>query len=154
VRKKYQKMENSDNPKQSLVKDFTYNVPAEKVWQALTDKDKMRIWYFPQLLNFEPVVGYTFQFDDQNSEYQKEWVVTKVEEGKKIAHSWAYKGYPGSTEVIFEIFAEGKSTKLSVTQTNLDSFPKHPHFKKERFEWGWNNLLGENLKQLLEHSKI
>lgn len=34
---------------------------------------------------------------------------------KKIAHSWAYKGYPGGTEVIFEIFAEGESTKLNVT---------------------------------------
>ncbi|MCZ8215107.1 MAG: SRPBCC domain-containing protein [Cyclobacteriaceae bacterium] len=146
-------MENSDNPKKSLVKEFTYNVPVEKVWQALTDKDKMRIWYFPQLLNFEPVVGFIFQFDDHNSEYQKEWVVTKVEEGKKLAHNWAYKGYPGSTEVTFEIFAEGENTKLNVTQTNLDSFPKHPAFQRERFELGWNNLLGENLKQLLENSK-
>ena len=25
-----------------LIKEFNYNVPIEKVWQALTDKDKMK----------------------------------------------------------------------------------------------------------------
>jgi hypothetical protein len=32
----------------------------------------------------------------------------------------------------------------------LESFPNHPHFQKELFELGWNNLLGHNLKKLLE----
>jgi len=32
----------------------------------------------------------------------------------------------------------------------LESFPNDPHFKRERFEWGWDNLLGQNLKYLLE----
>lgn len=136
-----------DNP---LIKEFVYNAPIAKVWQAFTDVGKMRKWYFPQLQKFEPIVGYSLQFDDRNAEYQKEWIVTKVAEGKTLAHSWAYKGYPGSSEVIFDLFAEGDKTKLRVTQINLDSFPDHPHFKRERFEWGWDNLLGENLKHLLE----
>jgi uncharacterized protein YndB with AHSA1/START domain len=135
-----------------LIKEFYYNAPIAKVWEALTDKDKMKKWYFPQLLKFEPVVGYKFQFDDDSHEYHKEWVVTKVVEGKTFAHSWAYKGYPGSSEVVFDLFAEGNKTRLRVTQTGLESFPDHPHFKRERFEWGWDNLLGQNLKHLLENS--
>jgi uncharacterized protein YndB with AHSA1/START domain len=130
-----------------LVKEFNYNAPIEKVWQALTTRDKMKEWYFPQLQKFEPVVGYKFQFDDPGSKYQKEWIVTKVIEGKTFAHSWAYKGYPGSSEVIFEFFAEENTSRLRVTQTNLESFPNDPHFNRERFEWGWDNLLGENLKR-------
>ncbi|RDV15940.1 SRPBCC domain-containing protein [Pontibacter diazotrophicus] len=63
-----------------LIKEFNYNVPIEKVWQALTDKDKMKEWYFPQLKQFEPIVGFKFQFDDSSAEYQKEWIVTKVVE--------------------------------------------------------------------------
>ena len=124
-----------------LMKEFNYNAPIEEVWPALTDVDKMRIWYFTQLQKFEPIVGYKFQFDDNNAEYQKEWVVTKVVEGRTLAHSWAYKGYPGSSEVIFDLFTEGNSTKIRVTQSGLESFPNHPHFKKERFEWGWNIFL-------------
>ena len=125
-----------------LIKDLHYNVPIEKVWQALTVQDTMKKWYFPQLQQFKPVVGFKFQFDDDRAEYQKEWLVTKVTEGKSLAHSWAYKGYAGNAEVIFDLFAEENKTKLRVTQTDLDSFPNHPHFNRERFEQGWDNLLG------------
>lgn len=31
-------------------KGVYYNVPIRKVWQAITDKDKMKEWYF---LNFK-----------------------------------------------------------------------------------------------------
>ena len=133
-----------------LVKEFHYNVPIEEVWQVLTDKESMKKWYFPQLQKFEPTIGFKFQFDDNNAEYQKEWIVTKVAEGRTLAHSWAYKGYPGKSEVIFDLTSEGNETGLKITQTDLDSFPDHPHFKRERFEWGWDNLLGQNLKRLLE----
>jgi len=135
-----------------LIKEFNYNVPIGKVWQALTDKDKMKEWYFPQLQQFEPRVGFKFQFDDNSAEYQKEWIVIKVAEGRTLAHNWAYKGYQGNSEVIFDLFWEEDKTKLRVTQTDLESFPNHPHFKRERFEWGWDNLLGQNLKHLLENS--
>lgn len=135
-----------------LIKEFNYNVPIEKVWQALTDKNKMKEWYFPQLQRFEPVVGFKFQFDDNNGDYQKEWIVTKVAEGTTLAHSWAYKGYLGNSEITFDLFSGADTTRLRVTQTNLESFPNQPHFKRERFEWGWNNLLGQNLKHLLENN--
>lgn len=135
-----------------LIKEFDYNVPIEKVWQALTDKDSMKKWYFPQLQKFEPIVGFKFQFDQSSAEYQKEWVVTKVVKGKTLAHSWAYKDYPGNSEVIFDLFSEGNKTRLKITQTDLESFPDDPHFARERFEWGWDNLLGQNLKRLLEDS--
>ena len=89
-----------------LIKEFNYNVPIEKVWQALTDKVKMKKWYFPQLQKFEPIVGFKFQFNDKSAGYQKEWIVTKVKESRTLAHSWAYKGYPGNSEVIFDLFSE------------------------------------------------
>jgi len=135
-----------------LIKEFYYDVPILTVWEALTDKDKMKEWYFPQLQKFEPLVGYQFHFDDDSNEYHKEWIVTRMEEGKRFAHSWDYKGYPGRSEVVFDLFEEGNKTTLRVTHTGLESFPNHPHFKRERFESGWDNLLGHNLKHLLENS--
>ncbi len=140
----------SDTP---LIKEFIYNVAIDKVWQALTSTDQMKIWYFSQLQKFEPKFGFQFQFEDDNTQYQKEWMVTRVVEGKVLAHNWAYQGYSGNSEVIFKLFSEKEqTTKLQVTQTGLGSFPDHPHFKRERFEWGWDNLLGENLKRLLENN--
>ena len=135
-----------------ISKTYYYHVPIAHVWNAFVDTNKMKAWYFPQLQRFEPIVGYTFQFDDAGSEYQKEWIVTQVIQGKTLAHSWAYKGYSGLSEVVFNMTADGDTTVLTVTQTGLESFPDHPHFQRERFEWGWDNLLGQKLKQLLEET--
>lgn len=133
-----------------LIKEFHYDVPIEKVWQALTEKSKMKIWYFPQIQEFKPVVGFEFQFNDDHSQYQKKWTVTRVIENETLAHNWSYKGYKGNSEVSFDLKPERLGTILKVTQTDLDSFPKDSHFGRERFEWGWNNLLGQNLRHLLE----
>ena len=135
-----------------LVQEFEYRAGMPEVWHTLTDTAKMKQWYFPQLLQFEPVVGFQFTFQDINLEYRKEWIVTKVTQGKTLAHSWAYKGYSGSSEVTFDLFAAGNKSRLKITQTGLETFPDHADFSRERFEQGWKNLLGKNLKHLLERS--
>jgi uncharacterized protein YndB with AHSA1/START domain len=126
-----------------------YDAAIEKVWQALTDENKMRAWYFPQLRKFQPVIGFEFVFSNDGSSYQKEWCVTKVEDGRLLAHSWVYQGYPGSSEVTFELSEEGDKTRLKLTHIGLGSFPQDPHFARERFENGWKQILGTNLKEVL-----
>ena len=135
-----------------FVIEQVYNAPIGKVWQALTNKDKMKEWYFPQLKKFEPVVGFKFEFIDDGSDYKKEWQVIQVEDGKKLAHSWTYKDYPGSSEVMFELFEEGNKTRLKLTHTGLASFPSDPHFARHRFEDGWKQIIGSNLKNYLENN--
>src|ERR1700744_6576367 len=91
------------------------NAPIKNVWQALAEADKMKVWFFPQLTKFEPVVGFKFEFTDDGSLYRKEWIVTHVEDGQKLAYTWAYKSYPGISEVTFELFDEGDKTKIRLT---------------------------------------
>jgi len=126
------------------------NAPINKVWQALTETDKMKVWYFPQLKEFQPVVGFEFDFSNDGSPYRKEWKVTAVEDGRKLAHSWAYKGYSGTSEVTFELFEEGDKTKILLTHTGLESFPADPHFARQRFVDGWTTIIGTNLKNYVE----
>ena len=135
-----------------LVKEFEYKVSVKSLWQALTDAASMKQWYFPQLQSMEPTVGSVFQFHDGNADYQKVWIVTKVETERVFAHSWSYKGFPGTSEILFELAPAGSGTRLTLTQTGLETFPDHPHFGRERFEWGWDNLLGQNLRNLLNQS--
>src|SRR5207253_1488269 len=49
------------NPAAAVVIERTYNAPIAAVWQALTDVDQMRQWYFA-LKEFRPEVGFEFEF--------------------------------------------------------------------------------------------
>lgn len=130
-----------------------YQSPIGRVWEVLTKPAQMRQWYFHQLQHFEPVIGFRFEFTNDGSAYQKKWTVTDVVDTKKLAHDWSYDGYPGRSEVTFELFDEGEKTRLRLTHTGLASFPEDPHFARERFESGWENILGNNLNNFLERSK-
>jgi len=126
------------------------DAPIKRVWEALTDEKQMKVWYFPQLHKFRPVIGYKFEFHDDGSSYKKEWRVTHIEQGRRLSHSWVYVGYPGYSEVTFEIDeASAGRTKLILTHTGLSTYPEEPHFARQRFEAGWKGIIG-NLKMYLE----
>ncbi|UOQ69407.1 SRPBCC family protein [Hymenobacter volaticus] len=133
-----------------FVIEQTYQASLADVWAALTDARRLRAWYFPQVQRMEPAVGVVFEFADDGSAYQKQWRVTQVVAGQKLAHSWCYTGYPGSSEVTFELEPEGTATRLTLTHTGLASFPPDPHFARRRFETGWQHILGSQLKCFLE----
>jgi uncharacterized protein YndB with AHSA1/START domain len=134
-----------------FVIERTYNAPAEKVWQAITDKDKMKQWYF-DLQEFKPEVGFEFQFSGGSKEktYLHLCKVTEVEKGRKLTHSWQYDGYPGESFVTWELFAEGDKTRVKLTHTGLETFPSEPDFARTSFEKGWTSIVGTSLKEYLE----
>ncbi|MBS1565867.1 MAG: SRPBCC domain-containing protein [Bacteroidetes bacterium] len=129
----------------------TYNAPAQAVWEALTDIRKIRQWYF-NMDDFKPQPGFRFSFEGHNE--GKTFVhlceVTAVEPGKKLSYTWTYKGYPGASEVTFELFPEGDKTRVKLTHTGLETFPDIAEFKRSNFEMGWTQIIGTMLKEYVE----
>ena len=133
-----------------MVLERTYDAPVEKVWQALTDPEKMKQWYF-DIAEFRPEVGFEFQFEGQNEGrvFLHLCKVTEVIKGKKLQYSWRYKGYEGLSYVTFELFPEGDRTRLKLTHEGLETFPDQPDFKRENFQAGWTALIGDLLPKFL-----
>jgi uncharacterized protein YndB with AHSA1/START domain len=134
-----------------FVIERTYDAPSDKVWEAITNKDKMKQWYF-DLKEFKPEVGFEFQFSGGTKEhtYLHLCKITEVIAGKKLTHTWKYDGYPGESFVTFELFAEGDKTRLKLTHAGLETFPAEPDFKRENFVMGWTDIIGRSLKKYLE----
>ncbi|MEO7216074.1 SRPBCC domain-containing protein [Mucilaginibacter sp.] len=138
---------------QPLIVERTLNATASKVWEALTDNEKMKQWYF-KLESFEPRVGFEFSFAGQGSTGEK-YIhlcrVTAVEPEKKLSYTWRYEGFPGDSEVSFELFPEDDKTLVRITHTGLETMPQNgPDFALSSFSKGWNYILGESLKKFVE----
>lgn len=133
-----------------------YNAPVSSVWQALTDNEKMKQWYF-NIPEFKAEVGFEFTFTGQGSKgknYVHLCVVTQVVENKKLAYTWRYDGYEGNSEVTFELFEEGEKTRLKLTHTGLETFPQNnPDFAPASFAAGWTEITGKMLKEFVEQNE-
>src|SRR5688572_10023810 len=137
--------------KEPLIIERTYNAPADKVWQAITNKDQMRQWYF-DLADFKAEPGFEFQFEGgpDDRKYLHKCRVTEVVAGKKLQYSWRYEGYEGNSFVTFELFPEGNKTRVKLTHEGLETFPPNPDFAKKNFLQGWTDIIGTSLKEFLE----
>lgn len=135
-----------------IVIEQSFKSSAEKIWNAITDKDEMKQWYF-DLKEFKPEVGFEFRFlagESEDNQYLHICKITEVIPGKKIAYSWRYNGYEGISYVSFELFPEGKRTRLKLIHSGLETFPEsNPDLAKENFAAGWKQIIGNSLKNYL-----
>src|ERR1700712_2481855 len=129
-----------------FVIDRFYNAPIARVWNAITDKDKMKHWYF-DMKEFKPEVGFVFEFYCPNGNLHH-CVVTEVIPGKKLMHSWTYPGIPGESFVTWELTEAGDRTRLRLTHAGIDTFPRdNERFTAESFAGGWNYITGTALAE-------
>lgn len=140
---------------QPVIVERLFNASVPRVWEALTDLEQVRQWYF-DLPEFKAKVGFEFQFyggKDDNAQYLHLCKITEVVPEKKLAYTWRYDGYPGISTVYFELFKEGNTTKLKLTHSGLENFgTSNPDFAKEEFMLGWTFFLNDALNKYLENS--
>ena len=135
-----------------FVIERTMNAPTEKVWQAITDKNQMKQWYF-DLAEFKPEVGFEFSLlgGSEEQKYLHLCKITEVVPGKKLQYSWRYDQYPGNSFVTFELFPDGVKTRLKLTHEGLETFPTdNKDFARSSFEAGWTYIIGKSIIEFVE----
>ncbi|GAA4466193.1 hypothetical protein GCM10023093_19880 [Nemorincola caseinilytica] len=134
-----------------FVIERTLNSPIDTVWEAITDAEKMKHWYF-DLPGFRAEVGYEFSFTGGTEEHQYLHLcrITEVVPGHKIAYTWRYDGYPGESLVTFELSEEGNGTRIKLTHSGLETFgTTNPDLARHNFEAGWTDIIGRSLPTYL-----
>ena len=46
-----------------IIVEETYNKPIDTVWSAITEPVQMRKWFFDNIPDFKPEVGFEIEFD-------------------------------------------------------------------------------------------
>ena len=135
-----------------LIVEEIFNAPIEIVWKAITDKDQMKKWYF-DLEEFKAEVGFEFQFEGTGrtgAKYTHLCKITAVIPYKKLQYSWEYLEVEGYTLVTFELFEEENKTRLKLTHSGTESFPKdNPDFGSGSFKDGWEIIMNTFLRKHL-----
>jgi len=132
-----------------IVLNFDYKKPINKVWEALTVPAKMKNWFFEQMKDFNPQVGFKTAFPVFSGErtFTHLWKVLAVEPNKKITTQWTYTEYKGEGHVTFLLDEiDKKTTRLTLINEVIADFPTDmPEFTRDSCTAGWNYFLGERL---------
>ena len=142
-------MRTSDEP---IVVEQTFDVPAAVVWRAITDAEEMRQWFFDNIPEFEPAVGFETRFNVRagGRDFLHLWTITEVVPVRRIMYDWKYAGYDGDSTVTFELFARGAETSLKVTAVVMEDFPDDiPEFTREAGVEGWTYFIQKRLEVFL-----
>jgi uncharacterized protein YndB with AHSA1/START domain len=132
----------------------TYEAPVQKVWEALTNKDVMKQWYF-DIPDFKPVVGVEFKWYAGPPD-GKQWLhagkVTEVIPLRKLAHTWTFPGYEGEALTVWELTSiNSSSTRVDFKFEIITPFdPKQDELARKNFVSGWNSIINEELVKFLK----
>lgn len=145
-------MQSTDEP---IIVEQTFKISLSNVWNAISDPEEMKIWFFKNIVSFKPEVGFETQFEVnvEDRKFTHLWKITEVIPFQKITINWKYKEYPGDSIVTFELINETTHVKLRLTHKVVESFPSNiPEFSRENGVEGWNYFIKKNLIEYLEVS--
>jgi len=142
-------MENS----QPIIVEQILNASISDVWDAITELDQMKQWFFENIPYFKPEIGFETKFNVHSNgrDFMHLWKITEVVPEEKITYNWKYEVYEGDGLVTFELFEEKGQTMIRLTNLGLESFPRDiPEFSRESCEGGWDYFIRQRLKYYIE----
>jgi len=135
-----------------IIVEQSFSVQPDAVWQAITNPELMRRWYFEQIEDFRSEVGFETQFDIEvgGRIFRHQWKVTDVVPGKSITYTWRYEGFSGLGTTEWKLSKTDEGTKLVLTSTGIESFSQDiPEFTRESGQAGWEYFIRQRLPNFL-----
>lgn len=114
------------------------------VWQALTDKNQMKEWYF-EIPDFELRVGATFNFFEPGGEkrFHHRCQIKEIVPNKKLSYSWTHPSHSkGESLVTWDLEEVDGTTEVTLHHEGIENFADAgPEFAPENYQMGWDEIL-------------
>ena len=134
----------------TLTKSF--KAPISKVWQALTDKEAMKKWYF-HVKDFELKEGnvFTFYETEEGGKYIHRCEILQVKPETLFEHTWEHPSQSKGNSILrWELESKGDETQVTLTHSGLENFADAgPDFAPENYEFGWKSIVNVSLRNYL-----
>ena len=133
---------------------YSYSCSVERLWQAITDKAEMKLWYF-DIPDFKLKIGHEFEFYEpgDKKQYLHRCKILEIRPMEYLAYSWRHPEQSKGTSVLsWGLTAFENGCSLQLKHENLDQFADAgPVFDIENYRKGWEELISRNLKDHLEN---
>ena len=142
-------MKTSESP---VIVEQSFDAPIKMVWRAISEVVHMRKWFFDNIPDFEPEVGFATVFNVFSGEkiFAHQWKVLEVIPYKLLKYNWKYEGYTGDSYVTFELSEQGNKIILKLTHQVVENFPDDvEEFKRENCQSGWEYFIKNSLKEYI-----
>ncbi|MFJ7668720.1 SRPBCC domain-containing protein [Lysinibacillus sp. NPDC097195] len=134
---------------QNIIKTVMLNAPIDKVWETVTDAEKLGSWFMPN--DFKAVEGHEFSL--QSPFGPSPCKVEKVEAPHFVRFAWDTDGW----YVTFELKQIGEQTEFTLTHGGWKEashiIPKAnmpAEAVRKNMDGGWTMLVGKKLKEIAE----
>lgn len=118
--------------------------PPQEVWHAITDRETLAEWMFPN--DFEPRLGHRFTFQvPPNPKVNFDGLtvnceVLELDPPRRLAFSWSAAAIV-DTRVSFLLEPEGEGTRLIFEHAGFDLSQPWSQQAFKGAEYGWANML-------------
>lgn len=127
-------------------------VPASKVWSALSQESELKKWYFPvQNYVFEEGKTFTFYESDDSHLFLHRCKFLTIIPGRLIEYTWEHPEHSkGSSVIKWEIEQKDNQILVTLTHSGVENFADAgPDFSRQNYEMGWNAIVRTTLRNYL-----
>ena len=137
-----------------IIKEVIVPVQVKLVWEAITDPDAMKKWYF-EVNNFKLEVGNEFFFYEPGDakKFRHVCEITEVNPNRRFSHTWTFPDYSdGVSHLTWDLTEELDRTRIRLTHEGVENFADGgSDFARASFDAGWHEIVTQILVNYLIH---
>src|SRR5210317_734895 len=112
-------MKKTDEP---ISLSYRFNNTIEQLWNAITSHEEMLRWYFENIPDFKPKIGFktSFVVKSDTRKFTHDWEVIQAEPFSRITYKWKYREFGGDSYVRFKLSEDGSGCLLHLDVVVLE----------------------------------